>query len=178
MSAYTTIARPYAKAAFEHAAKQNTIAIWSAFFQRLAFIVEDERVRVLLQDPRVDEKNKLDLLVDLAGAGANQDQKNFLSILAHYKRLLSVPALAKLYDTFAKEHENIVDVEVMSAFALNDTEQHNLQKALEIRLGKKIAITLSEDNRLIGGAVIRAGDFVIDGSTLGKLKRLRKLLMR
>lgn len=178
MSAYTTIARPYAKAAFEYAAEKNAIANWGMFFQRLAFIVKDDRVKTLLQDPRVDIKAKLDFLTDLAGADINQDQKNFLSVLAKYNRLLSMPALAKLYDTFAKTHEGMVDVTVTSAFALNDMEKENLQKALEIRLGKHIAMTLYEDNTLVGGAVIRAGDFVIDGSTRGKLKRLRKLLTR
>lgn len=178
MSAYTTIARPYAKAAFEYAVEKSAVPGWGLFLQRLAYVVSDERVKQLLKNPQVDTGDKLKFLTDLAGNDANQDQKNFLAVLARYNRLLSMPALAKLYDAFAKKYENMIDVDVTSAFALDDAEKQNLQKALEIRLGKQIAMALNEDNTLIGGAVIRAGDFVIDGSTRGKLKRLRKLLTR
>lgn len=178
MSVFTTIARPYAKAAFEYAVEKNTIASWGMFFQRMAYVVRDNRVKSLLQNPQIEEKDKLDFIIYLASSEATNDQRNFLAILSKFRRLLALPALAKLYDAYAKQHENMMDVEVTSAFPLSEIQKSNLQKALEIRLGKRISMAILEDKALIGGVIIHAGDFVIDGSTLGKLKRLQKTLMR
>lgn len=178
MSAFTTIARPYAKAAFEYAVEQNAIESWKFFLQKMAFVVEDEQVKNLLKNPQIEEKDKLEFIISLAGKEITDAQKNFLAILSQFRKLLVLSELTKLYDDYVKQYENIIDVEVTSAFALTEIQKSNLQQALEIRLNKRIAMTIFEDKTLLGGLIIRADDFVIDGSTLGKLKRLQNTLVR
>ncbi len=178
MSGYLTIARPYAKAAFEYACEHEAIADWGLFLQRLDFVVRDERAADFLSNPQILKQQKVEFLEFLAGDKISPEQKHFLKILAQYGRILCLPALADLYDQYAKKQQNLLDVEVSTPYPLDESEKQNLQKALEIRLGKSIAMSVIEDKDLIGGAVIRAGDFVIDGSIRAKLKRLRKLLTR
>lgn len=182
MSVYTTIARPYAKAVFEYAVEKNAVAEWGMFLQKAGLVVRDKRIQLLLQNPHIDMNARLNILRDLCrgsenDANANNSgnaQNNLLAVLAKFNRLLVIPDLAGLFNELVKQFHNTVDVTVTSAFNFSAEQQKQLQKALEIRLGKQVTIEIVEDKNLIGGAIIRAGDFVIDGSVLGKLKRLRK----
>lgn len=177
MADYTTLARPYAKAAFEYAAEKNAIASWGLCLKRASFIVKDERINKLLLNPLLERRDKLDLLVSICDGKLDSEQRNLFALLADFNRLLVVPKIADLFELLVKDHEQMVDVEVTSAFGLDELEKDKLQKALQIRLNKQVSMTLKEDANLIGGAIIRAGDFVIDGSILGKLTKMRKLLL-
>jgi F-type H+-transporting ATPase subunit delta len=167
-----TIARPYAKAAFEYARDANAFAEWSRGLKTAAEIVADERVAPLTKSPQWSAADLVSLVADVAGAALNVPMQNFVRILAENHRLLLLPEIAAHYGDLRSDVENTVDVEVVSAVALNADQQEKLSRALSTRLKRKVRMQNSVDATLLGGAVVRAGDLVIDGSLKGRLQRL------
>jgi F-type H+-transporting ATPase subunit delta len=170
-----TIARPYAKAAFAVAREHNALATWSRTLQIAAALVSDERVDALITSPNVSEDQLVDLFSNLAGpeAGENDPVRNFVRLLAKNRRLGLLPDIATQFEILRSETENTATVEVTSAVALTADQQARLAAALKTRLKRDIVMTTSVDPELIGGAVIRSGDLVIDGSLKGRLARMR-----
>jgi len=167
-----TIARPYAKAAFEYARDANAAAAWSRGLKMAAAIVADQRIAALTKSPRLSSAELVSLVADVAGADLDAPMQNFLRILAENHRLLLLPEIAAHYEDLRAEVENTLDVEVVSAVALNADQQAKLAQALSTRLKRKVRMQNSVDAALLGGAVVRAGDLVIDGSLQGRLRRL------
>ena len=98
--------------------------------------------------------------------------QNFVRVLAANHRLLLLPEITAHYEAQRAEVENTVDVEVVSAVALDAAQTEKLASALKARLKRTINMHNTVDATLLGGAVIRAGDLVIDGSLKGRLERL------
>jgi F-type H+-transporting ATPase subunit delta len=167
-----TIARPYAKAAFEYARAANATAAWSQGLKTAAEIVADKRVAPLTKSPQWSPTDLGGLIADAAGAALNAPMRNFVRILADNHRLLLLPEISALYEELRSEVENTVDVEVISAVPMNHEQQQKLGAALSNRLKRKVRMQNSVDAALLGGAVVRAGDLVIDGSLKGRLERL------
>jgi F-type H+-transporting ATPase subunit delta len=167
-----TIARPYAKAAFEFARDASATAQWSRGMKVAAQIVADPRVAALTKSPQWSAADIVGLIADVAGANFNAPMQNFVRILAENHRLLLLPEIAAHYEELRSDVENTVDVEVLSAVALNAEQQEKLAQALSTRLKRKVRMHNSVDATLLGGAVVRAGDLVIDGSLKGRLQRL------
>ena len=172
MAERATIARPYAKAAFEYARAANATAPWSQGLKTAAEIVADKRVTALTKSPRWSAADIVGLIADVAGANFNAPMQNFVRILAENHRLLLLPEITAHYEELRSDIENTVDVEVLSAIALNAAQQEKLAQALSTRLKRKVRMHNSVDATLLGGAVVRAGDLVIDGSLKGRLQRL------
>jgi F-type H+-transporting ATPase subunit delta len=167
-----TIARPYAKAAFDYARDANATTEWSRGLKTAAAIVADKRVTALTKSPQRSAADIVGLIADVAGANLNAPMQNFVRILAENHRLLLLPEIAAHYEELRSDVENTVDVEVLSAVALNAEQQEKLAQALSTRLKRKVRMHNSVDATLLGGAVVRAGDLVIDGSLKGRLQRL------
>jgi F-type H+-transporting ATPase subunit delta len=167
-----TIARPYAKAAFEYARGANGFAQWSQALKTLAEIVADPRVAVLTKNPQCTTADLATLLIDIAGAKLDAGMQNFVRVLAENHRLLLLPEISAHYEELRSVVENTVDVEVTSAVPLNDAQTQKLKQALGTRLKRQVRMSTSVDSTLLGGAVVRAGDLVIDGSLKGRLERL------
>jgi len=167
-----TIARPYAKAAFEYAHAANATAAWSRGLKTAAEIVADTRVAPITKSPQWSPKDLGGLIADVAGTHLNASMKNFIAILAENHRLLLLPEIAAHYEELRSEVENTVDVEVISAVPMNPEQREKLGAALSTRLKRKVRMQNSVDAALLGGAVVRAGDLVIDGSLKGRLERL------
>lgn len=167
-----TIARPYAKAAFEYARDAKAFAGWSQGLQMAAQIVTDPRVAALSHNPRLVAADLAGLVTDVAGDRLDAGMQNFVRLLAENHRLLLLPEIAAHYEELRSEVENTVDVEVISAVALSGEQQDKLSQALSTRLKRKIRMHTAVDAALLGGAVVRAGDLVIDGSLKGRLQRL------
>jgi F-type H+-transporting ATPase subunit delta len=165
-----TAARPYAKAAFEYARGANALAGWSQALQTAAEIVADPRVAPLTKNPALTAADLADLVIDVAKLDAGM--QNFVRVLAENHRLLLLPEIAAHYEQFRSAVENTVDVEVTSAVPLNDAQAQRLKQALSTRLKRQVRMRSSVDATLLGGAVVRAGDLVIDGSLKGRLERL------
>jgi F-type H+-transporting ATPase subunit delta len=167
-----TIARPYAKAAFEFARDAGIFAAWSAGLKVAAEIVADARVAALIDDPEHPTEDVVGLIAGVAGERLDAPMLNFVRLLAENHRLLLLPEIASQYETERAAVENTVDVEVVSAVPLSAAQEDKLAAALKVRLKRHVRLHNSVDAALMGGAVIRAGDLVIDGSIRGRLERL------
>lgn len=172
MTEKVTIARPYAKAAFEHARHHKAFARWSQLLATASAVVGDERVARLLASPRVTPDQVAALIADICGEGLDEHSRNFIATLAHNRRLALLPDVAALYELLRAEAENIADVQVTSAVELSAAQRERLAGALRKRLQREVRLQCAVDASLIGGAIVRAGDFVIDGSLKARLDRL------
>jgi F-type H+-transporting ATPase subunit delta len=167
-----TIARPYAKAAFEYARGASALAEWSLGLKAAAEIVADPRVAALTKSPEWSGAALVSLITDVAGARLDAGMQNFVRVLAENRRLLLLPEIAAHYEALRSAVENTVDVEVVSAVPLDAAQAAKLSAALSTRLKRQVRMQNSIDSTLLGGAVVRAGDLVIDGSLKGRLERL------
>jgi F-type H+-transporting ATPase subunit delta len=167
-----TIARPYARAAFAHAHAARELPAWSKLLGTAATAAADARVARLIGNPHVTGAQLVELLTGLSGNAAGKEGHNFLHALAANRRLALLPAIAAQFETLRAEIENVVDVEVIAAREIAAPQQKRLGEALKRRLGREVRMHTRIDESLIGGAIVRAGDLVIDGSLKGRLARL------
>jgi F-type H+-transporting ATPase subunit delta len=172
MAEKATIARPYARAAFEHAQTTGKLPQWSAALAAAAAVVSDPAVARLLNHPRVTTAQLVELIADVSGSHMDDGARNFIATLAQNRRLGVLPSIARMYEALRAEVENIADVDVVSAVPLDQAQQTRLAAALKKRLKRDVRLHCSVDSTLMGGAVIRSGDFVIDGSVKVRLARL------
>ena len=172
MQEKTTIARPYAQAVFEIAQEAASIGEWSAGLALLQRIVADKQMRLLLNNPNVSHQQLQDLVIEIGAEGFSQPFRNFIKVLVSASRLQYAPQIAELFDARRAEAEGTIDVEVSSAYELDQAQQDSIARSISARLGKKVRISSIIDESLIGGAVIRAGDSVIDASLRGRLTEL------
>ena len=173
MSQALTLARPYARAAFSLARDAGTLPAWSQALAFAARVAADPQVAALLGHPKLSAADAVALL---APEGAGEAFGNFLGLLFDNRRLPLLPEIAGLYDELRFEAERVVKAKVTSAVILPLAEMEKIEAALKRRFGRDVEIETAIDESLIGGAVIDAGDVVIDGSLKGKLGRLETAL--
>lgn len=172
----TTLARPYARAVFEVARDAGQMPAWSDKLELASALAASPEIRQFSSDPRVSRDQLLKLLADL-GEGRFDDQFNaFIKVLVNYGRLDLLPEIAAQYEHYRREAEARIRVEVSSAMPLSDEEVDGLSQRLQARFGREVDLDIEVDASLIGGAVIRAGDQVIDGSVRGRLEQLGRSL--
>jgi F-type H+-transporting ATPase subunit delta len=167
-----TVARPYARAAFEEAQAQRRLDPWSQALRVAAEVVRDPRVAALLGNPRVTPEQLTRFVTGIAAGELGETGANFLGTLAVNHRLAFLPEIAALFDTLKDEALGVADVTVTSAAALDEAHRRRLTAALEKRLQRSVRLHCNTDPALIGGAVLRAGDLVIDGSLRTRLERI------
>lgn len=174
MSDSTTIARPYAKAVFEYALAEKKLAEWSAYLLTLAQVVLTPEAAQFIENPISTVEQHIELLqgVIKAGSSKNESINNLIALLATNKRLMLLPAISALYEVHRAEQEKTLDVDVSSFSDLSSKQQESLIESLSKRLQRKVSLKINIDPSLLGGAIIRAGDLVIDGSVRGKLNKL------
>jgi F-type H+-transporting ATPase subunit delta len=177
MADRATLARPYARAAFAHAVAGSNLAQWSEFLRNAALAVNDERIDRLIGNPRVASAALTDLLADVTGVAQNEAARNFLRLLSSNNRLDLLPDIAEQYQNLKAEREHTVAVEVISAVTLSAEQQQQLTAALTRRLQRTVHLQCRIDPELLGGAVIKAGDLVIDGSLRGKVEKLGQAIL-
>jgi F-type H+-transporting ATPase subunit delta len=173
MSQALTLARPYARAAFSIARDGGKFADWSGALGFAAHVAADPRVAALLGHPKLTDGDAVTLL---SSDGADQTFRDFLALLADNRRLVLLPEIAGLYEELRAEAERVVKAKVTSATQLPAGELDTIKAALKKRFGREVEVESAVDATLIGGAVIDAGDVVIDGSLKGKLERLQSAL--
>ena len=176
MSAAVTIARPYAKAAFEYALDHHDLAAWEAMLVTLAQVAENELMRQLFVNPEVSQLELSQIFCEVLGKNIDAEKKNFIHLLAEYHRFQALPAIMNLFVDYRKEYEKTATVQLTSAVALNEATLEKFTNALTRRLKRKIMLACTVDETLLGGAIIRAGDHVIDGSIRGKLNRMLEFI--
>ncbi len=184
MAEKATIARPYARAAFDYAGqaadKAGSYAQWSKLLAVAGAVAADAGVGPLLGNPKVPSAKLVELIADVAakqGVEIDASGRNFLGILAQNHRLAYLPEIATQFEQLRADVENTVDVEVVTAFPAGEAQQKALIAALEKRFNRAVRIRETVDPSVIGGALVRAGDLVIDGSVSGELDRLRTALV-
>ena len=168
----TTLARPYARAAFEHARAAGDLAAWQAALSELAAITAEPKVAAAMRDPNQTAAQRAATLSGLAGGAAPSAVANLLSIMADNGRLSLLPEVAMLFDQLKQAVESTVAVHVTSAYPLSDAETQQLADTMQEKLARSITLTSETDPSLLGGALIRADDLVIDGSVRGRLNKL------
>jgi len=175
---FSSIARPYAEAIFALAREADDFDRWSAFLARAAVVAADAQVVRLIQDPRVARETLLGIVADLSieSEGESEARRNFLRLLIANRRARALPDIAAHYERLRAEAEGTVDAELVTAFAVSDAQKEKIAAALGKKLGRKVRLGVSEDGGLIGGAIIRAGDMVIDASARGQLEQLKNAL--
>ncbi|MEH6491915.1 F0F1 ATP synthase subunit delta [Halopseudomonas sp.] len=176
MAELITLARPYAKAAFERAKAQQALAEWDELLTAAGQVVADSATRQLLTNPGIAEQKKAEFILECTGKTASEEQRNFLMILAENRRLALFPEIATLFNSFRADLERTIDINVSSPFELTEEQQQKLAQALSKKLDRNVQIETTLDTSLIGGLVVRTGDLVIDASVRGKLTKLAESL--
>ncbi|MGY0504852.1 F0F1 ATP synthase subunit delta [Luteimonas sp. e5] len=173
MSQALTLARPYARAAWQIARDSGTAAGWSSALALAARIAADPEVARLLGDPRLSRDEAVSLL---SPDDAGETVRGFIRLLAENGRLPLLPEIAGLFEQQRAEEQQIVRARITSAAPMTQAELDKLTAALKRRFGREVEVEAGIDESLIGGALIDTGDLVIDGSVRGKLARLQSAL--
>ncbi len=178
MAELATLARPYANAVFSLALANDALPLWSRRLGLLAAAADEAPVRLLLAAPQVPAEEKALRLAEVCGEEVGEQGRNFLLALAHNGRLPLLREIFSRFEALKAAQEKSLDIEVRSTFPLTETQTERLKAALQTRFGKEVRLASSVDAKLLGGAVVRAGDTVIDGSVRGRLDQLADSLAR
>ncbi len=178
MAELATLARPYANAVFALARQNRALDRWARRLAMLAAVAAEERMRALLQSPEVGAEQKVFHLADVCGEELGERGRNFLLVLARSGRLPLLGEIARRFDELKAAAERNLDVRVLSTYPLSDAQAEQLTEALQSKFGKRVRLSSEVDPGLLGGAVVRAGDTVIDGSVRGRLDKLAESLAR
>lgn len=178
MADNASIARPYAKAVFDLAQESDAFNTWTVALEQLAVISNDADFSTLVSDPRVDGAKVAELLTDLAKDSLPEGGANLIKLLVQNDRLESLVDINQQYGDLVAKAKALVNAEVITAKPLTEDQKSSLAAALEKRLGLKVELEETVDADLVGGAIIKAGDMVIDGSAKGRIEKLTTALMR
>lgn len=176
MAELTTLARPYAKAAFEYADANNALSNWATMLSELAVVVVDEKVAKLLSDPAATSEENASALITLMGDSLDAKGQNFVRNVAANKRIDLFGEISKLFDLMKSQREQVLEVEITSAYEMQNGEKSKIADALSKNLNRQVTLTCDTDTSLIGGALIHAGDTFIDGSVSGRLAKLTEAM--
>jgi F-type H+-transporting ATPase subunit delta len=172
MEDVSALARPYGLAAFKQAREEGKVDEWSEMLRLLVMIMQDPTMRGLIANPKVNDKQLADLVIDVAGDGLSQTGRNLVRILAENERLAEMSGIAAIFEQERDRLEGRSHVEVTSAFELSDEQRKSIGDSMSKRLGNEVDVSVTVDKSLIGGVIIRAGDTVIDASLRGRLNQL------
>jgi len=178
MLAETTLARPYARAAFGLADQAGTLDRWSSNLALAAIAVATPAMQRVIGHPRVVEAQLLGLFEEVLGDSADPAFRSFLKVLMHYRRLELLPEITAQFEQLKRDRSHKLMVNVTSAVAIEPEQLERLALRLRERFGSEIEMQTDIDQDLIGGLVVRAGDKVIDASVRGRLEQLGRALVR
>ena len=176
MAELSTLARPYAKAAFEFAADAGDLQGWSTSLATAGAVAQQPAVVKLLSSPSSTAAQQAAAVIEICGDALSATGQNFIAILPENRRLQLLPQISHQFDIMKANREKAVEVDVVAAHEMGADQQQQLSDALSAKLERKVNMQVSLDKSLLGGAVIRAGDTVIDGSIRGRLTKLAESL--
>lgn len=182
---HSTTARPYARAVFAEASSQNLLHEWRQVLAALSLVGQDPQALRLLGNPNVSDEQRIQLFIDVAtsACGSSVEKiktglQNFITTLCVNRRLGLLPGIALLFKELLAERESVMSVEVTSANPLDTQQREKLQKELEGRFESKLSVEYKQDESLLEGVVVRSGNWVMDDSARGRLRRLQEVLTR
>jgi len=172
MAELTTIARPYAEAVLKRAAESNNFTEWSDALALMAAIATDESMSEVIAGTSLSRLQVAEVFNEIGGDKFDMENQNLVKLLAENGRMNLLPEIAALYEIQRAEAEGSIEAEIISAYEVSDAQRSKVAESLKQRLGKDINLSVTINESLVGGAIIRAGDMVIDGSVRGKLEKL------
>ncbi len=172
MAEISTIARPYALAAFNLAKEKKALEEWSEMLNFLAQVSQDDHIHRLINDSKVSDQDREKTFIKIAAKKLNEYGENLIKLLIEYKRLNVLPEISKAFESLKATDEGILDAEIFVASKPSDQEVDTLVKSLEKKFNKKIDVTVTIDAAIIGGIKVIVGDTVIDASVHEQLKNL------
>ena len=175
MSELTTVARPYAKAAFDFAVEAKAIDDWQVMLAFAAEVSQNEKMISFLKGGKSIEESQ-DIFIQVCGEQLDSKGQNFIKVMAENERLLVLPQVAEQFSELKTEYEKTANVDVTSAVKLTKQQEVAISAALEKRLDRKVKLNCIVDASVVSGLLIKSGDMVIDGSLQGKLSRLATTL--
>ena len=176
MAEPSTIARPYAEAAFRLADAQGKLADWAVALANLSAVAADERVRAAIGDPNIPAAKVAGLIISILSGKLSGEIENFVRLLAENGRLDVLAEIRSQYEALKNEREGVVEAEITTAFEMDQAQLADLVSRLEKKTGRKVRARVSVDKALIGGVKIAIGDQVIDGSARAQLGALENAL--
>jgi F-type H+-transporting ATPase subunit delta len=172
MAEISTIARPYAQAVFGLAQEESQLAQWSDTLQFCAAVVADSQMKNLIDNSDIGKEQLVPLFLEICGDRLNDYGQNMVKLLVENHRLQVLPEIAAQYETLKAEAEKTIEAEIVAAYEITSKQKTDIAAKLAKRLGRKVSLSCRVDESLIGGAIIKAGDMVIDGSTIGQIRKL------
>ncbi len=176
MAEISTLARPYAKAAFDYAAEHDSLDAWSRQLGLVAAVVQTPKLAAILESASLSSMQQVQCLIDVCGSDLEAPARNFLQVLAENRRLGLLPDIHQRFEQQKAAREQRVDIDLATAFELDAELGERLAAALRKKLQRDVSVSTRVDRGLLGGVVVRAGDIVIDGSVRGRLNKLAEAM--
>lgn len=176
MAELNTVARPYTRAAFEYAVAQGSLDQWANMLTVSAQVVADVTVARVLVNPALTVEQKIAILMTLLEGELDQGGQNFVGLLAENHRLALLPEIAEQFKKLKAAQESSIEVDLTTAFELDDEQQQTLARVLSTKLGRDVSVTTQIDISILGGVIVRTDDLVIDGSVRARLAKLAEAM--
>jgi F-type H+-transporting ATPase subunit delta len=172
MAEISTIARPYAVAAFKLGKESKSLTKWSEMLKFASAVATDEKMQAYILNPKVLATELQDAFLKVCGKNLNEQGQNLIKVLVEYGRMSLLPAISGAFEELKAQDEGVLDAQIIAAAKISATQTKDLVKRLEAKFGKKVEATVSVDPEIIGGIKIIVGDTVIDASVKGQLQNL------
>ncbi len=172
MAEIRTLARPYAQAVFDLANADKTLKEWSDKLALLSEVVVNEDMIEMIDNPDITNEQVISLFADVCKDNLDEQGINFVKLATENDRLTIIPNIAESFEALCAEEGGSIEAQVISAYAVNATQKKSIATALKNKFGREVTLTTTTDKSLLGGAIIRAGDIVIDGSVKTQLEKI------
>ncbi|MDX2422111.1 MAG: F0F1 ATP synthase subunit delta [Amphritea sp.] len=176
MAELNTVARPYTKAAFEHAVAKGSLDQWSEMLATATAVAQHETMKLVLDNPGFTREQKAEAMISVCEEQMDQSTKNFIHLLAENQRLALLPEISEQFEQLKANQQHSVEVNLTTAFDLGEQQQQKLTQALSSKLGREVSLTTEVDKSIIGGVIVRTDDMVIDGSIRARLAKLAEAM--
>ena len=172
MAEISTIARPYAVAAYKLGKEQKALAKWSEMLGFATQVANDAKMQAYINDPKIVSSDLQATFLKVCGDKLNVNAQNLIKVLVEYGRMSILPAITAAFEELKAEDEGVLEAQIIAAAKPSAAEIKDLVVRLETKFGKKVEATVSVDPEIIGGIKIIVGDTVIDASVKGQLQNL------
>jgi F-type H+-transporting ATPase subunit delta len=176
MAEVNTVARPYTKAAFEYALDKGALDQWSDMLTTASAVAQDELMVRVLGNPALTSEQKAEALIFVCEDEIDEAGKNYVSLLAENQRLPLLSEISAQFEQLKANQQQSVEIDVTTAFDLDEQQQQKLAQALGTKLGREVNLSSTVDKSILGGVVIRTNDLVIDGSVRARLAKLAEAM--
>jgi F-type H+-transporting ATPase subunit delta len=143
-----------------------------------ALLRQSDQLRRVMENPSIPGDRKRAVLDAVAGhLGSTRQVRNFVAVVTDHQRLPLFSEILKQLDQELNERLGFTDAQVSSARQLGDPEKNMLEAEITKMTGKRVRARYQQDASLLGGAVVRVGSTIYDGSVKGQLEKIREQLV-